>query len=114
MSYLLSDGTVSTNWKDAIIDALMIRIQIAPSSVPWYGKGMDKVVLSIKKKEIEETMLKRIQVIAEGVNNDFNCNLTVSELTLNPDGTYSLRIKLNDYEREIYSNYRTGDTSYLQ
>ena len=108
MKYLLSDGQVTTSKDEAVIDSLMIQLQMETRACPLYSGGMDQVIHEIIESKIQGELYNRVESVISRVNSQFGVSLVASDLVLNSDDSYSLNITYNGNERKIYSRYQIG------
>lgn len=108
MRYILSDGSITTDIDEAVIDALQIQIGLEPYACPYYEGGMNKVVHSISATEIKSEIKSRVDAIVDKVNSKFGVSIVANDLIVNTDGSYSITINYKNNERKIYSRYQLG------
>jgi hypothetical protein len=108
VKYILSDGLVTTDKDEAVIDALMIQLQIETKVNPWYEGGFDKIIHEITETRIRQELVNRVNSVITKINNKFNVDLILGELNVLSDESYSLTIRYNGNERKINSRYQIG------
>lgn len=106
MKYLLSDGTTTIEYHEYLFDVLKVRVNAALNMIPWYKYGFDSTVMSLNKSDIEHTIHARVSSLVAVINKEKGSNITVSDLVINSDSSYSITLKFNDHEGEIHSRYR--------
>ncbi len=107
MSYILSDGTSTTNEVSYIEDFILLEFSLFPTEVPYTSIGFDDVSDTLSKSNTEKLVRERISNLVKRVGENSQAKVSLKDVDTTNISKIKINITINDIPKEY--EIKTGN-----